>query len=160
LPTINDPIPYQILQDIQLNFYKVTNKGTKSIGLTSDGKIPPISDGGGEYRENGTEELSKIIKDLNDAFGTNFTDSDRIYLYVVKSNLLKNNDLIKKIKSNSKQKVKAVFGKYFEEEMGALLNNNIGFYKKIVDNEKLRNEVKSALFELIYLDYSRNKKHA
>jgi type I restriction enzyme R subunit len=160
LPTINDPIPYQILQDVQLNFYKTTNKGKKRIFLTSEGKIPPISDEAGEYHENGTEKLSKIIKDLNDAFGTNFTDNDRIYLYVVKSNLLKNNDLIKKIKNNSKQKVRAIFGKYFEEEMDALLNNNIGFYKKIVDNEKLRNEVRSALFELIYLDYSKNIKHA
>ena len=44
--------------------------------------------------------------------------------------------------------------------MGELLNSNIGFYKKIVDNEKLRNEVRSTLFELIYIDYSKNKKHA
>ncbi len=144
----------------QLNFYRATNKGKKRIYLTSDGELPPISDEAGKYHENSSEKLSKIIKDLNDAFGTNFTDNDRIYLYAVKSSLLKNNDLMDKIKNNSKQKVKAVFGRYFEKEMGELLNNNIDFYKKIVDNEKLRNEVRSALFELIYLDYSKNKKHA
>ena len=160
LPTINDPLPYQILQDVQLDFYKATNKDKKRIVLTSDGKIPPISDEAGEYHENGTEKLSKIIKDLNDAFGTNFTDADKVFLYSVKFNLLRNDDLMEKIKNNSKQKVKAVFGRYFEKEMGELLNSNIGFYKKIVDNEKLRNELRSALFELIYLDYSKNKKHA
>ena len=132
----------------------------KSIYLIPDGKIPLISDEAGEYYENGIERLSKIIKDLNDAFGTNFTDADKIFLHTVKLNLLRNDDLIDKIKNNSKQNVKAVFGKYFEKEVGELLNSNIGFYKKIVDNEKLRNEVRSALFELIYIDYSKNKKHA
>ncbi len=32
------------------------------------------------------------------------------------------------------------------------------FYKKLVDNEKLRLTLKSALFELVYLEYVKKKK--
>ena len=37
----------------------------------------------------------------------------------------------------------------FDEEMKTLLNNNIEFYKRIVDNEKLKNQLKSLLFDSV-----------
>jgi len=61
-----------------------------------------------------------------------------------------NKGLKNKIKSNSKRKVKVVFDSYFNEEMKILLNNNIEFYRRIVDNEKLKTRLKSLLFDSIY----------
>ena len=37
--------------------------------------------------------------------------------------------------------------------MTELLNSNMDFYKRVVDNDKLRNTLKLALFELLYEDY-------
>jgi hypothetical protein len=48
--------------------------------------------------------------------------------------------------------VKVVFEKYFNEEMTKLLNSNMKFYKKLVDNDKLRNRLKTALFEMVYFE--------
>ena len=59
---------------------------------------------------------------------------------------------------NSKENVKAVFDKYFNQEMTQLLNSNMKFYKKLVDNEKLKNKLKSALFDLLYFEYNKKKK--
>lgn len=41
--------------------------------------------------------------------------------------------------------------------MTSLLNSNMKFYRKLVDNEKLRNKLKSALFDLLYLEYNKKK---
>ena len=92
---------------------------------------------------------------MNDAFGTDFTDDDKIFLERVKYNLMENDELIHKMEHNSKENVKAVFDKYFNDEMTQLLKSNMNFYKRVVDNDKLRNTLKSALFDLLYEDFDK-----
>lgn len=154
LPTINNPLPFSVLQDVDIDSYKIVKRGEEAIYLTSSGELNPISsivaDAGQDYNE----PLSKIIKDLNDAFGTNFTNDDKVFLGRVKDNLLKNKELMNKMEHNSKENVKVVFDKYFEQELNKLLNSNMNFYKKIIDNETLRNRIKAALFDLLYSERS------
>lgn len=153
LPTINDPLPFNVLEDVDMDSYKIVDKGESSIQLESDGELKPASNGAAIYQPDEQAKLSTIIKDLNDAFSTDFTDDDRVFLERVKSNLMSNEDLIKKMEHNSPENVKAVFDKYFNEEMTGLLNSNMEFYKRVVDNEKLREKLKSALFDLIYEEF-------
>ena len=40
--------------------------------------------------------------------------------------------------------------KYFNQEMTGLLKSNMDFYKRVADNEKLRDKLKLALFDLLY----------
>ena len=157
LPTINSPLPYTVLQDVDIESYKVVNKGQKEITLTANGELKPISATVGSPTEEIKENLSKIIKELNDAFGTDFNDDDRVFLGRIKENLLENKDLQSKLENNSKENVKIVFDKFFSEEMTKLLNSNMTFYKKLVDNEKLREKLKSALFDVVYSEYLAQK---
>ena len=158
LPTINNPLPFNVLQDIDIDSYKIVKKGKKEIALQGKGELKPISDTVGEFAEEINEKLSKILKQLNDAFGTDFTDDDRVFLSRVKSNLLDNADLMNKVEHNSKDNVKAVFDRFFNEEMVKLLNSNMKFYKRIVDNDKLKRKLKSALFDLVYFEFNKKKK--
>lgn len=103
-------------------------------------------------------KLSKILKDLNDAFGTDFTEDDRVFLGRVKDNMLQNEDLLNKMEHNSKENVKAVFDKYFNQEMTKLLNSNLKLYKRIVENDKLKTKLKSDLFSLVYFEFNKRKK--
>ena len=158
LPTINNPLPFSILQDVDIESYKIVKKSKKEIKLESEGELKPISAGVGEYAPDINAKLSKIIKELNDAFGTDFTDDDKVFLGRVKDNLLENKELINKIEHNSKENVKVVFDRYFNEEISKLLSSNMRFYKRLVDNEKLRKKLKLALFDLVYYEYTKNKK--
>jgi len=158
LPTINNPLPFSVLQDVDIDSYKIVKKGKKEIKLESEGELQPISAEVGGYTPDINAKLSKIIKDLNDAFGTNFTDDDRVFLGRVKDNLLENRELINKMEHNSKENVKAIFDKYFNQELHKLLNNNIAFYKRVVDNEKLQKSLKIALFDLLYFEYDKLKR--
>jgi len=159
LPTINNPLPYNVLQDVDMDSYKVVYKGQKSVCLKEDGELEPITAGVGEYAPEVNEKLSKIIKDLNDAFSTDFGEDDKVFLGRVKDNLLCNPDLLHKFESNSKENVKAVFDKYFNDEMTKLLNSNMKFYKKLVDNPKLGTKLKTSLFDLVYYEFSKTKKN-
>ncbi len=158
LPTINNPLPFSVLQDVDIDSYKIVKKGKKEIKIESEGELKSISDGVGEYTPDINAKLSKIIKDLNDAFGTDFTDDGKVFLGRVKDNLLEDKELKNKIEHNSKENVKVIFPKYLDRELSKLLNNNMNFYKRIVDNEKLRKKIESALFELVYFEFNKYKK--
>lgn len=159
LPSINNPLPFNVLEDVDIDSYKIVNKGKKEIKLQAEGELKPISAGVGEYAPDINMKLSKIIKDLNDAFGTDFTDDDKVFLGRVKDNLLENKELLNKMEHNSKENVKAVFDKYFNQEMTKLLNSNMKFYKRLVDNEKLKTKLKSAIFDLLYFEFNKKKKN-
>ena len=159
LPTINNPLPFSVLQDVDIDSYKIINKGKKEIHLTSSEELNPISSVVGMTTPEYNEPLSKIIKDLNDAFGTNFTDDDKIFLGRIKDNLLENRELLNKMEYNSRENVKAVFDKYFNQEINRLVNSNMTFYKRIVDNEKLENKLKSLLFELVFSEFIKKRKN-
>lgn len=150
LPTINGPLPMIVLDDVDMDSYKVVDKGEISIDLNGGEGLKPPSGGDTGFREEEKAKLSQIIKDLNDAFGTEFTDDDRVFLERVKDNLLGNEELVKKMEHNSPENVRAVFDKYFNQEMTGLLKSNMEFYKRVVDNEKLKDKLKTALFNLLY----------
>jgi type I restriction enzyme R subunit len=158
LPTINSPLPYSVLQDVDIESYKVVSRGQKEIKLTSNGELKPISAEVGSFYQDTKQKLSRIIKDLNEAFGTDFNDDDRVFLGRIKDNLMENKDLQNKMEHNSKENVKVVFEKYFRKEMTKLLNSNMKFYKKLVDNDRLREKLKTALFEMVYSEYASLKK--
>ncbi|MCL2115040.1 MAG: type I restriction endonuclease [Methanobrevibacter sp.] len=150
LPTINNPLPFNVLEDVDMDSYKVTEKGETSISLTSEGELSPISDHVSKYKPEEKAKLSKIIKKLNDAFGTDFTDENKVFLKQVKDNMLANEELSNKIANNSKENVEAIFDKYFDKEMLFLLQNNLDFFKKIEANEKLKEKLRKELLDLVY----------
>jgi type I restriction enzyme R subunit len=158
LPSINNPLPFNVLEDVDMDSYKIVGKGEKEIKLQSEGELKPISASVGEYAPDVNTKLSKILQALNDAFGTDFTEDDKVFLGRVKDNLLENKELLNKMEHNSKENVKAVFDKYFNQEMTRLLNSNMKFYKRLVDNEKLKKKLKSALFDLMYFEFNKYKK--
>ena len=150
LPTINEPLPFGVLEDADIDSYKIVNKWEKSIWLEADGELASISSWWGWYIEMKEEELSAIIKTLNDAFWTDFTDEDKVFVGRMMNHLQNNEDLKSKIKSNSKENVMAIFDNYFDDVMIEILNNNTDFYKKIVDNESIKSRLKDNLFQMIY----------
>lgn len=158
LPTINNPLPYSVLQDIDIDSYKITKKGEKVITIESDGELDSMTEGIGQFAPETNTKLSEIIKELNDAFGTIFSVDDKVFLKRVKDNLLDNKDLINKIKHNSKENVKTVFDKYFWGEMTKLLKSNEQLYKRVVDSEQVKDKLKSSLFELIYGEFNKKKR--
>ncbi|MGI6481680.1 MAG: type I restriction endonuclease subunit R [Methanobacterium sp.] len=158
LPTINDPLPFNVVEDVDMDSYKISDKGENEISIGSEGGLKPPSSGATGYQEEEKARLSQIIKDLNDAFGTDFSDDDRVFLERVRANLLKNEELVQKMERNSPENVRAVFDKYFNQEMSGLLNSNLDFYKRVVDNEKLRENVKVALFSLLYDEFGKKIK--
>jgi type I restriction enzyme R subunit len=157
LPAINNPLPYSVMEDVDMDSYKIQDKGLIEISLSSLGALKPISDGAGKYSEETSKKLSMIVKELNEAYGTKFSEDDKVFIGRVRDNLVNNTELIERIQNNSKQNVRAIFDRFMDEEIAKLLSSDMNLYKRIVDNEKLRKRLESALFDLVYQEFNKKK---
>lgn len=151
IPRPNNPLPPRLLEDVDMDSYKVdtTDTGTK-IDLVPDGELNPTGGDEPGFTPEEKTRLSEIIRALNEAFNTDFSDNDKVLLKLIKDNLLDNEDLAEKIKNNSKENVAAIFDTYFSEVLNSLISDHFAFYKKIMENEVLRDKLKFLLLDAIY----------
>lgn len=85
LPTINDPLPFNIREDVDMDSYKIVDGGQQQFDLVGDEGLKPASNGNTGYQEEVKAKLSQIIIELNEAFGTDFTEDDKVFLEGVKN---------------------------------------------------------------------------
>ncbi len=151
LPVIIDPLPYEILETVDMDSYKIQKKTEQKIVLENEeGIIEPmgVGDGTGLVNEE-IDPLSKIIKDINNRFGTSFNSEDKVILNTLSQKLFKNQILEGSIRNNSKNAAKIKFDEIFDEELITMLNSHFDLYKKLDENPELKTYVNSRIFDMV-----------
>ncbi len=151
LPKRNEPLPYEVLEAIDMDSYKVQKILETSVGLDNEeGVIEPM--GGGTTHELANDEsdaLSRIIAEINERFGTNFSNEDKIILNTLTQRLVENQGLEGSIKNNSKDSAKIKFDELFQDELIGMLNNHFDLYKKLDENPEMKKYVGERVFEYV-----------
>ena len=152
LPISSDTPPLEVLDSVDLESIKIPKVGIKDIGLeTEDGNLDPIEGRGRGKNEDEEEALSKIIKDVNERFGTDFSQEDRIILNNLTQRLIQSKALAGAVKNNnSKDSVKVKFDEVFAQELIAMFRSNFDLYQKLDSNEDLKGYVNHKMFEFIH----------
>lgn len=152
LPTINKPLPFNVLEDVDMDSYKIDthDEGASIILGEGEGTLKPMSPSDPGYRPEEQTRLSQILEALNEAFSTDFTDADRLLVSQITGNMLSDEDLMNKVRNNPKENVAAIFDKFFDKELVNIFNSNESFYNKINTNEQLRDRLKRDLLDLVY----------
>ena len=152
LPTINEPLPYNVLEDVDMDSYKVDtrDKGTTITLDEGDGGLDPIISIDVQYKPDEEEKLSIILDRLNEMFKTDFQESDKLILKQLADGIRGNEELNIKAQKNKKENLRAVFDDYFNDELMSVRQNNKKFFSKINSNPELRNELKNYLLDLLY----------
>ena len=152
LPTINEPLPFNVLEDVDMDSYKIDthDEGASIILGEGEGTLKPMSPSDPGYRPEEQTRLSQILEALNEAFSTDFTDTDRLLVSQITGNMLSDEDLMNKVRNNPKENVAAIFDKFFDKELVNIFNSNESFYNKINTNEQLRDRLKRDLLDLVY----------
>ena len=151
LPKRTDTLPYEVLEAADMDSYKVVQTGTSPIILENkEGEVKPM--GGGEVmttRPGEDDALSRIIHDINERFGTQFSESDKVILNTLSMKMLQDPILDGSIMNNSKDSAKIKFNELFQEELVEVLNSHFDLYKKLDENPDLRQYVNERIFEFI-----------
>ncbi|WP_420627025.1 type I restriction endonuclease subunit R [Candidatus Poriferisodalis sp.] len=89
LRTGDEPEPVDLGGDVELEYYRIQKVSSEAISLDGDDTTvtSPTAVGTGKTEED-KEPLSQIIDRLNQQFGTNFDDSDRLFLEQIQNDAL------------------------------------------------------------------------
>lgn len=152
LPVEKEELPTEILKQVNINSLKIVKKGTMRIDLVNEpGLLDPM--GGASSTAIDLPEmefLSRIIKDVNEKYGTDFTDEDRVIADKLSKKLMENSNLEGSINSNARDIAKVKFDELFEKELVDMVSNHFDFYQKVKADQDTHQYVKDRIFDMVY----------
>jgi type I restriction enzyme R subunit len=141
-----------ILEAIDMDSYRVEKKTAMKIALAdTDAEIEPVpTDAGGHGPEPELDRLSNILKSFNEAFGTLFTDADRVVNRI-------RHDIAPKVaadtayqnaKANTPHTARMAHDQALSKVMQTLLKEDAQVYKQFVENESFKRFVSDMVFDM------------
>lgn len=146
--------PLDIEQNVDLESYRIQQSFSGNIKLDRTvGTLDPLS----EARIIGQLDpeqamLSQIIAELNERFGTEFTEEDRVFFAEMKTRLSNHESLLESAKVNSRDNVRLLFDMLFLEILQGLIDRNFDMFRRINDNPQFAKTIRDLLFDTVYPD--------
>ena len=152
LPVDKERLPVEITDNVNMDTYRIQQISSGSIALEkATGELKPMEGlGTGKGAGEEKEFLSLIIEEVNERFGTDFTDGDKVFFAELETRLASNQTLNQSAKTNTKDALKLVFAHIFEDQLHTMVESNFDIYKKIVENAEFGKFVKEKMFEEVY----------
>lgn len=150
LPFTPERLPLEVLESVDMESYKIVKTKEMKIALEdAEGSLEPMGSGQRGLVAEEKDFLSKIIKDVNDKFGTEFSDDDRVVMGDMAWRLADNETLQATLKNNTRDAAKIKYDQIFQEELISMLNRHFGFYKKLDENDELKSFVNQKIFDFV-----------
>lgn len=141
-----------LADDVALQYYRNEKIFEGNISLNPDGetKLKPASHGKGQSAEEEKERLSSIIDRLNERFGTEFSETDKLSRDQIKEDMINNEDLAQKAQSNTRENFKFSYEKAFLDFVISRMSQNEKFFIKMLENGEFRSFIMDDMFEEVY----------
>lgn len=156
LPVPRDKLPVEITENINMDSYRIQQTSSGEIKLMGgDGELQPISElGTGRSSEEELAPLSEIVHYMNEHYGTEFTDVDKVkYFAEDMERRLTGNDALVKASNpdiNSRENFRLAFNEFFSDTLEGMIDSNFEIYKKVVDDEEFGKLFRAVMFDKVY----------
>ncbi len=148
-----------ILDNIDMESYKLQRESDSSIHLQQGEELKPISTEMGEkVAENEMDYLSNIVKEFNDKFGTEFTNEDKVrkmtkdLMQDVKEDKAAMENINESLNKNDIQNAKITFADVLKEKMVNHIESNFEVFKEYNDNPEFKAFLAGQMFNLLIND--------
>ena len=130
-------LPYEVLDETELDSYKIKYMGAQNIGL-SDGDSAMKGQTAGHDSATPEDELdflSNIIKMLNDTYGLELSEEDKVELNKMRQRVVDDEELMGFFNTdNSRNDVKKMFEEKIDEELLNFINSKLELYNKLTED--------------------------
>ncbi len=152
MPYRKQHLPYEVLDETELDSYKIKYMGLQKIAL-SDGDEAMKGQTAGQdsvQKEDETEFLSQIIKMLNDTYGLDLTDDDKVELKKMRQRVIDDQQLMTFFNiDNARDDVKKMFEEKIDEELLNFINSKLDLYNKLTE-DRVNGTFKNVFFNELY----------
>ncbi len=128
---------------------ELTFEGSIALDGTDTG-LPASLGGTGKRVEPEQESLSTIIDQLNERYGLNLTDADRLHLDAVAENMVADVTLQQQAAANTRENFGIGFEKRYTDALIQRLSSNQDLTYRVVGSDDLRADVIASYLPLIY----------
>ena len=137
---IEDTGGIDLTDNVILEYYRLEKQTEGSI-LLEDAEDSPLSinvSGQGSAAEDEKDLLSEIIARLNEKYGTEFDESEKLALEQIRNDLQADDDLRLKARANTYEVFKHAFEPAFESNVVSVFDKNRSFFGRILEDEDFR----------------------
>lgn len=93
------------------------------------------------------EPLSQIIRELNERFGTDFSEEDKVFIRNLEEQLEPDPALVASVKVNAPKNVRPTFNYVVAYRLQDIVDTNFKLYKRITDDKEFSKFLLNWLFE-------------
>ena len=138
--------------EVALEYYRLQKVAEGDLVLQVQGghSLDPTTEAGISKPKDEKDRLSNIIYLLNEKFGTDFTEADRLYFEQIEQALFENEDLKVRAQNNPIENFKYAFEEVFIQTLIDRMDSNQEIFDKIMENTEFKNDVKDWLTKKIY----------
>ncbi len=138
--------------EVALEYYRLQKIKEGSIELTKNetGELSGITEVGLKRAKEEEALLSEIINVLNDRFGTEFEQADKLFFDQIEEELMQNQKLQTQAKVNKLDTFKYAFDDVFIEKLIGRMDQNKDIFEKILEDKAFGDLVKSLMMKKIY----------
>jgi type I restriction enzyme R subunit len=149
LPIKKEDLPIEIQQAIDLESYRLEKTSSGKITLNrGQGEMSPENPINEPARQVADiEALSAIINELNQRFGTDFTEDDRLVIRQLEEHLAKIPMLEQSVRVNTPENALLTFKEVLEDKLQELIDTQFKFYKQVNANPEFAQTLTKFLFE-------------
>lgn len=147
---------FDISDNIDLDSLRIQKTYEKIEGLEEgDTVLEPPDFGGATPVDPILDLLSEIINQVNNTYGVNLTDDDKVDIERLKERMSSDPNLEKYMTGdNTEDNKKNYFKEQFDGMMVDYINERFEFYKKMEDNPS----VKNMIFKMMYDNYGQSRR--
>ena len=142
----------QLSDEIAMEYYRLqkVKEGTISLLKGEDGKLDGLSEAGIKRAKEEKASLSEIIEVLNERFGTDFEDADRLFFEQIESELIQDKTLQTQARANQLDTFKYAFEDRFIDKLIERMEQNQEIFDKIVEDNAFGSLVKELMLNKVY----------
>ena len=158
LPLPGNGAKFTLDDDVALKFFRLQQVSDGTIDL-SQGQADPLkgpTDVGTAQQKDTVVALSTLVDQLNEHFGTDFTEADQLFFDQVTATAERNDKIIEAAKANSE----ANFSEYFDRVLDDLfiqrMEGNDGIFHRVMSDKQFRSLAKNHLAQEVFRRINEN----
>ncbi len=142
----------QLTDEIAMEYYRLQKIKEGSIDFVKgeDGELDGLSEAGIKRAKEEKARLSEIIEILNERFGTEFEEADRLFFEQIEAELIQDEKLQTQAKANKIDTFKYAFEDMFLSKLIERMDQNQDIFDKIIENKLFGNLVKELMLKKVY----------
>ena len=142
----------QLSDEIAMEYYRLQKIKEGSIDLVKgeDGELDGLSEAGIKRAKEEKAKLSEIIEVLNEKFGTEFEEADKLFFEQIEAELIQDKKLQTQAKANKIDTFKYAFEDMFLNKLIERMDQNQDIFDKIIENKSFGNLVKELMLKKVY----------